>query len=572
MIGILIYSCQNDDDLTKENISPIQQEKSKNIIKLGKKLENPFSVVNMQRALDTILKETKLSNTQQARAFRQITKTIEIKETDLYVRFLPKDSLELNIIEKDTALVLYDYPLDYEIEEEGEYYHDPEVPEDQITWQYTVVKPDYEFPKVKYEILSDLFIPENSEGYYEENSTQGLRMYSKTDNLDKLETVALYLTDNLSEQEKALIEEEKRKNIRARRVCVWFICWNVPDRWNPSGTIKLWDDRLSNYYPMQGVKVRARRWFTTKIGITNSNGYFRTGSFRRPANYSIKWERHHFSVKWSWWLFWSTTAWYNGPKMKAPWNLNIKGHTQQYYATIFQAAHDYYYRYNYGLKNPSNSGGFWRMRIRARKVNGRSSYVKARRIWNGSEISLKAWGDPSDLVYGTTIHELAHAAHRNVDNRAYNSLVWKAWTRPCAAPYTVPNHTVLYDCDNPDPSAASSRCVMETWATAVEIVLTNLRYRSYLRIHDYSYPWSLQGTKIEDQPFYTSVGYDLIDTFNQGVYGSSYLLDRVSGYTVKQIENSLKNTTSWGEWKEHIKQQNPSNPTNGYIDELFNHW
>jgi hypothetical protein len=54
--------------------------------------------------------------------------------------------------------------------------------------------------------------------------------------------------------------------------------------------------------------------------------------------------------------------------------------------------------------------------------------------------------------------------------------------------------------------------------------------------------------------------------------GILYPVDRVSGYTIKQIENSLKNTNSWGEWKEHIKQQNPSNPTNQYIDELFNNW
>lgn len=321
---------------------------------------------------------------------------------------------------------------------------------------------------------------------------------------------------------------------------------------------------------MQGVKVRARRWFTIKTGITNSNGYFRTGSFKRPANYSINWERHHFSVKWSWWLFWSTTARYNGPKQKSAWNLNIKGGTQQYYATVFQAAHDYYYRYNYGLKNPSNSGGFWRMRIRARLKNGTSSYAKVGRIWNGSDISLQAYGRDSDNVYGTTIHELAHAAHRNVDSRAYNSLVWKGYTGPCIEQYGT--LTISKTCDVPYSVGASARRVMETWATTVEIVLTNLRYKSYLRDYDYTYPWNRQGVRIESQPFYTSAGYDLIDIFNQRAYGSSYPQDRVSGYTIKQIENSLKNTNSWGEWKEHIKQQNPSNPTNQYIDELFNNW
>ena len=54
LIGILIYSCQNDDDFMKEDVSFIQQPKPENITKLGKKLENPFSVANMQRALDTI--------------------------------------------------------------------------------------------------------------------------------------------------------------------------------------------------------------------------------------------------------------------------------------------------------------------------------------------------------------------------------------------------------------------------------------------------------------------------------------------------------------------------------------
>ena len=575
LIGMLMYSCQDEDDFVTEENSTIEQQAPESAMKLWKKLENPYSVANMQRAMDTILKEVKKSKNYQAKSFQKSAEQIEIEETDLYVRFLPKDSLELNIIEKDTALVLFDYPLDYEIEREGEYYHDPDLPEDQISWRYAVVKPDYQFPKVKYEILSHLFIPENSEGYREEDeNAQGKTAYSKTSSLISLETVSLYLTNNLSKEEKTAIEKEKKKNLQAKRVCVWFICWNVPDRWNPSGTIKLWDDRLNRYNRMQGVKVRARRWFTVKTGITNSDGYFRTGSFRRPANYSIRWQRHHFSVKWSWWLFWSSTAWYNGPKQKSPWNLNIRGGTQQYYATIFQAAHDYYYRHNYGLTKPSNSGGFWKLRIRARKVNGRSSHAEARRLYNWADISLKAWGDASDLVYGTTIHELAHAAHKNIDRGAYVNLTWKGWISPC-----LPS---AESCDHPGPTGASARRVMETWATTVEIVLTNLRYRSYLSDNNFTYgQWensqNKQNWPSRLQPYYTSLGYDLIDDINQRTditptYSGLYPQDRVSGYTIKQIENSLRNTNSWGEWKEHIKQQNSSNPTNIYINELFNNW
>jgi len=54
--------------------------------------------------------------------------------------------------------------------------------------------------------------------------------------------------------------------------------------------------------------------------------------------------------------------------------------------------------------------------------------------------------------------------------------------------------------------------------------------------------------------------------------GGIYPQDRVSGYSIKQIENSLRNTNSWYEWKEHIREQYPSNPENVYLDELFNNW
>ena len=59
--------------------------------------------------------------------------------TDLYVRFLPKDSTELAILYDVEKLELFDYPLDYEILVEGDYYHDPSIPERNPTWLYTIV-------------------------------------------------------------------------------------------------------------------------------------------------------------------------------------------------------------------------------------------------------------------------------------------------------------------------------------------------------------------------------------------------------------------------------------------------
>ncbi len=167
-----------------------------------------------------------------------------------------------------------------------------QIPKDKITWQYTVVKPNYKFPNIKHEILSELFIPQNSEGYSEEES-KNIRgrlpaKYSKSYSLDNLETVSLYLTNNLSQEEKQQIENNTNSSIKLRRVCIFWgaICWNVPDPWNPSGRVRIQDAKLG-WQPIKGVKVRARRWFTTKTAITDSNGYFKIGSFKRAVNYSM---------------------------------------------------------------------------------------------------------------------------------------------------------------------------------------------------------------------------------------------------------------------------------------------
>lgn len=57
--------------------------------------------------------------------------------THWYVRFLPAQAAEMRTL-VDLGLILFDYPLDYEILEQGDLYHDPSIPSDEITWQYAV--------------------------------------------------------------------------------------------------------------------------------------------------------------------------------------------------------------------------------------------------------------------------------------------------------------------------------------------------------------------------------------------------------------------------------------------------
>ena len=108
---------------------------------LGKKLENPYSVENMRKALKNLQKSSSTAN-------KGLSNDFEITTTHLYIRFKPKDEEELNLLQKDTTLILFDHPLDYEISEEGDFYQDPEIPDELPTYQYTSVEVDKKLPNV----------------------------------------------------------------------------------------------------------------------------------------------------------------------------------------------------------------------------------------------------------------------------------------------------------------------------------------------------------------------------------------------------------------------------------------
>ena len=117
------------------------------MIQLGEKLEDPYTVANMQEAL------TKAYPTKAGR--------VQIEATDLYVRFLPEDDAQLTML-RELGLYLLDHPMDYSIKREGDYYQDPSVGEEAITWQYAVVPKSFVFPSgLRYELLDECFFAEH---------------------------------------------------------------------------------------------------------------------------------------------------------------------------------------------------------------------------------------------------------------------------------------------------------------------------------------------------------------------------------------------------------------------------
>lgn len=315
VIGI-VFSCQ------KEEPDPIETEQVETeeidltgMTKLGKKLENPYSVTNMKKAWESLKKSSKVS------------KSGDIETTHLYVKFSPKSEEELGILKRDSTLVLYDIPLDFEVDENGDFYHDPEVPTDRPTYQYAAIPIEKQLPSgVEHEILEELFIPDE-DGDYEETS----KNFASEETIDQLVDESLRLTGNLK-------SDEIGNSLAAK------------SKWRPAGRIQVWDDEVNRWIGVEGIEVRARRWFTTHEGKTDANGrYSCNGRFRRDANYSINWETYEYSIRSNG----HGQASFNGPKRRGDWNVNFEDNSlQQFYSFIHLAAYRYYYQNIQGLKRP----------------------------------------------------------------------------------------------------------------------------------------------------------------------------------------------------------------------------
>lgn len=138
-----LFSCEKVDLPS----APEEEVVYHGMIELGERLEDPYSVDNITKAIENLY-PTKAGR-------------VEIAPTDLYLRFLPSSEEEFRLLES-TVQVITDHPLDYRIVREGDYYHDPEVPEGEITWQYVVVPSDFKVPEgIKCELIDKCYISEH---------------------------------------------------------------------------------------------------------------------------------------------------------------------------------------------------------------------------------------------------------------------------------------------------------------------------------------------------------------------------------------------------------------------------
>jgi len=561
LFTIVLTSCEKEDfnlDDTERQESFV--ETSEGLIVLGKQLEDPYALKNMKQAYSN-LKSGSLK-----------TPDVDIQPTHTYMRFLPNNEEEWGMLKSDTILVLYDFPLDYEIKNLGTYYHDSSLPENAITWQYCVVPIGYNIPSIQHELLYEVYIPDDDNANLKSSPVMNQFLID-------LEYESVKLTGNLPENENGL------KNTKGL----------LPSKWTPKGTIKVWDNLIGStttsrqvfdhweyyncgeddeypmeqktiapieqckravyryeytttqgsYIPLIQTSVHAR-WFThIERDLTDANGYFETCQFRYKVNYAIKWERGHYDIRNGMIL----QAWYNGTKKRGNWNLNIKGGESIMYATMHRAAYKHFYGNNLGIRRPILIDGS-KTKICYRDGEGTGVFWGD---WSSSGIfpDIQVWGKengsykPTNQIFGTTAHELGHQSHSQYIG---NIQFWQ-----------------------------TSKTIYESWATAVEWALTNDEYHTMgarfggAAAIDYNHEAGKQSWPIFVTWEYSPIFIDLIDNVNQRtIWGANRPNDLITGYTLSYINyNILRNSYGLSSLRNEIKNHKISGVTDADVDELF---
>lgn len=509
---------------------------------LGKNLKNPYSVTNMRSAYASLitnnthlsLRDRTLSSIQGTKLSLESMQLLQssnvisavqgttiskeaITASHYYIKFKPKTLKEYDLLKADSSLVIYPFPIDSETNTYPANYHDPSLRAGVPTYQYASVPINHRLPNVEYEKLEDLFLPNEQKP----NST--IATIKVKDLVDK-SYAQLMLPDPGDDGGGGgggYPPSDPYRN---------------GDDWRPNGRITMYDEVLGTTIGVEGLKVRARRWFTTYDGITDANGYYAVdGWFSNPANYWMDFERYDFSVN----DHGGGPREISGPKIEAAWNLDLTGYNK-FCGIIFRAAYHYYYKDIQGLRRPPQNS-FWATQMKLGAYNetnpdANGDHSPFRRTWGiGEAIHIYNPNRPIDDIYATTIHELAHAVHWDMDGNGYRN---------------------------------SNTNVSESWSTGVQWVLTKMVYPNY-----YGRP---NGTHN-----YTNVVMDMIDgpgvVYYQFVpggyyqYGMGSPTDEVGYYNIVQIQNALVGVWNLEAWKNNLYYQYENNTENN-LDALFSYW
>ncbi|SNR14605.1 T9SS type A sorting domain-containing protein [Tenacibaculum jejuense] len=488
-------------------------------IVLGKKLVNAYSVENMQKAFNSLSKQKKTKSP-----------LTYISANHLYVRFLPKDNKELHELMNVSILELFDHPLDYEIEQEGNYYHDPSIPDDRPTWYYTVIKIEDIIPEaiqhITYQVLEELFLPPDN--------SSAVNFYTD------LEEKSLILTKN------SVTATRSPKYRPSGQILVS----------NPiSGSIYRENER---YDGVPNVVGRVRKWFKISKGITDNDGYFQVSKkFRGKVNFGVIYKNQHASIlpgPFSPLYLYYGGAFLDGPRREGHWEYRSHRGTSSYkWGAIMRGVHDYHYTYapNLDILPPPN-----KLRIAAFNFPFiERPFAPMFHQQDNQSFGFAIPGDFSDIyidqqnkpyhnIYDIVIHELGHAAHwRWVGNWAYLFLELTDSTR-----------------------YKQSRMATEAWADGIADYASKFKFNLH-SVHPYA--CNDLDERIDDL-YPKFIVRDLMD--NKQSNNTCTIVDNVSGFNHNQIFYALESSRHHAleKWRDNLIQKDPSQEE--VLREYFAQW
>ena len=287
----------DSSSVVTKNLGDEKPDFHKKII-LGKRLNNPYSVSSMQSAFNYYNQ-----NVGDSPFVEKV-----VKATHNYIKILPTTEehlIALDDLDKsddETSPILHDYPLNYEIIEEGDYYIYPKDENDLYYPVYTVIPVDYQLPSnLPYEIIEPLYYPKDEEFDVETVSLvfadwqEDLKAQFGTEIYEKDLPRLLKLWKDFDEGN--LTEEEfEAKGFFSG---LWDSLFGR--RYRPNGHVNVENTDTNNYDPLQKAKISIGRSFWWKYTYTNDNGYFSAPKkYRGKVRIRAKWRGYTATIRKTW--------------------------------------------------------------------------------------------------------------------------------------------------------------------------------------------------------------------------------------------------------------------------------
>ena len=470
---------------------------------LGAQLTNPYSLSVNRAAYDSLSQTLSFDGA-----------GVTVAATHLYVRYEPKNLDDIQKLSKDSTVLLFDAPLDYEIAAPGAGYRDPGLPDGQPGYLYAAVALDYPLAGagVAYTVLDSLFQPEGDGDTHLVSNGKAYRELER----------AAHAIAGLDPGPAPVKGQAYKDYVPTAQV------WYRED----GGALR----------GLEGVNCHFHYFTRTGQGFTNASGRATSDKgFNRDVNHKIVWERYDFAIKDGW----MTRAVLDGPKTKhhtytittdavfgvKPANPNDRDWRR---AMVHRAAYRYYYQDIVGLRRPPENSilGFQlHYRVYDDIVAGVAGHLPS---WQwlgfGSQIKIGLLPDSINTAAGhvaVAVHETGHAVHWDQDEGRYDLITDK---------------------------------VKETYAVGLEHFVTRQMYPTYTR------PVTLFG------PDHTGLAVDLVDAADGNTVNRRCCSDLVTGYSAVQIQLSTYGTPlDWADWERRLRDNFP-NSTSGNLPALFNHW